>query len=194
MIRKLFLASGIAAAVTLAACSQKSGKMNDDLRKDLDVASGSNGLELANGNGASQQVVSAIEQSPQAPKRVASSQRTVRNRHVEKAPPAPVETETSAISEQTVQQSVEPAPVATQPDIQVAPRPSPVIVQMPSGGNGRIGAGPGGGISIGDMIGVVLRGGGVDGDHCEPPGARRGRPTIDINNRIPIIRGTYPRR
>lgn len=75
-----------------------------------------------------------------------------------------------------------------------SPRPHPVDVgSSPIPGNGGIGTGrSGGGVSIGDVIGVigavVIRGGTVDGDHCDPHGGR-GR----VNDRIPggILRGRF---
>jgi hypothetical protein len=50
------------------------------------------------------------------------------------------------------------------------------------------------GVGIGDIIGVVLRGGVVDGDDCDPRSEGRGtrRGGILINNRIPVIGGTFP--
>jgi hypothetical protein len=45
---------------------------------------------------------------------------------------------------------------------------------------------------LGGIFTVVLRGGGVDGDNCDPrTEGGRGRVPVSINNRIPVI-GTFP--
>ena len=195
MKRKLFLT---AAVLVASACSSKSDTMSDDLKKDLDVAS-SDGLSLASSNGQSQQVVSSIEQASPAPKKIAASQRAVRHRRAEAGTPAPVEAEAEFPTSDTQLQSVGTAPVATNDDAPVAPRPSPVMTTMPGGngeGRGNGGSGIGVGVGIGTIFGVVLRGGSAGEDHCEPPGQRSGasRPPIAINNRVPVIRGTFPGR
>jgi hypothetical protein len=84
--------------------------------------------------------------------------------------------------------------VATTP----SPRPQPVDVPSPSsdpgaargdgGGRGSSGTGGWGGI-IGAIGGAILRGGVVDGDHCDPRGHRGGG--ILINQRGPILRGRF---
>lgn len=191
---KLFIT---AAVLIAAACSPKSDPMSDELKNDLDVAASSDGLSLASNGGQSQQVVSAIEQSPPAPRKVAASQRAIRHRRAESETPAPVEVEAGVPTAETELQSMEDAPVATTDDAPVAPRPTPVMTSMPSGsGEGRGGSGVGVGVGIGiEVIGVILRGGSVGVDHCPPPGSRRTRqPVISINNRIPVIRGTFPGR
>lgn len=195
MIRKLFLTTVVLVA---AACS-KSDTMSDELKKDLDVAASSDGLSLASGNGQSQQVVSSIEQAAPAPKRIAASQRAVRHRRAETGTPASVEAEADVPTSDTELQSVSTAPVATNDDAPVAPRPTPVMTTMPGGngeGRGSGGIGAGVGVGIGTIFGVVLRGGSAGEDHCEPPGQRpaANRPPIAINSRIPVIRGTFPGR
>lgn len=190
MKRKLFLAASV---LIVAACSSKSDPMSDELQKDLDVA-GSDGLSLAS-TGGQTQVISAMEQSPPAPRRVAASQRAVRHRHVETGTPAPVEAAAGTPTNETELQSVENATVATNDDAPVAPRPTPVMTQLPGGNSeGRGGSGAGSaGVGIGiEIIGVVLRGGNAGVDHCEPPGRGNRGPVIAINNRVPVIRGTFP--
>ena len=169
--------------------------MSDELKNDLDVAASSDGLSLASGGGQSQQVVSAVEQAPPAPRRIVASQRAVRHRHVESGTPAPVEEEAGIPTTETELQSVEEAPVATTEDVPVAPRPTPVYSSIPGGsGQGRVGSRGGIGMGI-EIMGVILRGGSAGEDHCEPPGRRGTRgPTIGINGRIPVIRGTFPAR
>lgn len=191
MGRKLLVMSTLLFA---AACSQKKDSMSDELKQDLDVAASSDGLALASNKAGTQQLVSAIEQAPPAPKRKTASQRAVRHRRAE-SETAPVETETSSPLEQAEGQDVadaSAAPVEIEPV--TAPRPTAIMVSMPGrSGGGRMGSGMGVGIEIGSMIGVVLRGGSVGDDHCEPAGRRTGSPIrIGINNRIPVIRGTFP--
>ncbi len=193
MKRKLFLT---AAVLVAAACSSKTDTMSDELKKDLDVAASSDGLSLAS-SGQSQQIVSAIEQSPPAPKKLAASYRAVRRRRAETGTPAPVEAEASVPTSETELQAVSNAPVATNDDAPVAPRPTPVVTTMPGGngdGHGNSGIGVGVGIGIGTIFGVVLRGGSAGEDHCEPPGQRgtSRRPPMGVNNRFPVIRGTFP--
>src|SRR3954468_6253318 len=62
-MRKTYLL--LAGAAVLAACSaDKKTAMNDDLKKDLELASSSDGITLANSSpNAGQQVVSAIERT-----------------------------------------------------------------------------------------------------------------------------------
>jgi hypothetical protein len=47
---------------------------------------------------------------------------------------------------------------------------------------------------LGGIISIVLRGGGVDGDNCDPrtEGRRGGRYPGSINSRIPGGIGTFP--
>jgi hypothetical protein len=60
-------------------------------------------------------------------------------------------------------------------------------------GEGRGSRGVGIGVGIGSVIGVVLRGGVVDGDECDPrTDGRPGRVHTAVNNRIPIGVGTFP--
>ncbi len=172
--------------------------MSDDLKKDLDVAASSDGLALASSGAQSQQIVSSIEQSAPAPKKIAASQRAVRHRQAETGAPAPVEAQADVPTSDTELQSVSTAPVATNDDAPVAPRPTPVMTSMPGGngdGRGNGGGGIGVGVGIGTIFGVILRGGSAGEDHCEPPGQRgASRPPISINNRFPVIRGTFPGR
>ena len=184
-----------AAGLIVAACSGKDSKMNDELKKDLDMASTSDGLALAAPANKGSQVVSAIEQAtPPAPRQIASSRRVTKHKAAPTNTPAPVETQKADVSEEVVEQpvAVAPAPVEEAPT-QASPRPR--AIEMPGSG---VSVGRGGGSSIGSILGgisVVLRGGGVDGDECDPRTDGRRMPgTIpsSINNRIPVIRGTFP--
>src|SRR5205814_8296543 len=64
-MRKSYLLLAGAGAVLLAACSgDKKASINDDLKKDLELASSSDGITLANSSpNAGQQVISAIERT-----------------------------------------------------------------------------------------------------------------------------------
>ena len=181
------------AGLIAAACSGKDKAMSDDLKKDLDLASSSDGIALATPSAKGSEVVSAIERTnPPAPRQVAQSQRVARHKPAPKAPPAPVDARKADVSEEVTAQPVSVAPAPTE-QVATAPRPHPV--DMPSGSG--MPEGNGGGMSTGRVLGgiisVVLRGGGVDGDQCDPrTDGRRGRYPGSINARIPVIRGTFP--
>jgi hypothetical protein len=183
-----------AAGLIVAACSGKSTTMSDDLKKDLDLASTSDGLTLAGSSAKGSQVVSAIERTtPPAPRRVAQSQRVVKHKRAPITPPAPVEAQSADVSEEVEPQPVVMAPAPTESAPTASPRPHPI--EMPSGSGVQIGRGGGSntGAVLGGIISIVLRGGGVDGDECDPrTDGRRGRVPISINSRIPVIRGTFP--
>jgi hypothetical protein len=176
--------------LTIAACGGKDQLVDEGFRKDLELAMTASPITLQ----ASQtgpQVVSAIERTAPAPKRVARSQRVARYTPAPRATPAPVEVEEADASTE-----VEPAPfeVAEAP-AETAPLPSARPQPVASAGVGRddgsIGDGRGDG--IGAIIGVVLRGGHGGIDECDPrtDGRRGGGRTIAINNRIPVV-GTFP--
>lgn len=181
-----------AAGLIVAACSGKDSKMSDDLKKDLDQASTSDGLALANPASKGSQVVSAIEQAnPPAPRQVAPSRRVAKHKAAPTRTPAPVESSNADVSEEVVQQPTEVAPAPVEPAPTQSPRPRPVATTTSDGPA----VGRGGGSGLGAILGgisIVLRGGGVDGDACDPRTDGRGRVPISINNRIPVINGTFP--
>jgi hypothetical protein len=188
-VRTIVKVAGVAGALLLGACG-KDQLVDDSFKKDLELASAASPITLQNTQ-AGAQVVSAIERtSPPAPKRIAPSQRVARHTPAPRATPRPVEVEAADVSPEVVEAPVE---VAEAP-VDIAPLPSrrPQPVAASSGGRdeGEIGMGRGDG--IGTIIGVVLRGGHGGIDECDPRvDGRRGRGTIAINNRIPII-GTFP--
>ncbi|MEO5902819.1 MAG: hypothetical protein ABIQ55_02285 [Gemmatimonadaceae bacterium] len=192
-MRKLVSLAGIAGVLVVAACNSKNAVMSDELKKDLEVASASNAINLAASQQApGSQVVSAIERTtPPAPRRIANSQRVVKHRAAPKGIPAPVEVQTADVSTEVEAQPVEVAPAPVDPATLPSPRPQPVAS---TGGGGDMPQGrSGGGIGsvLGGIFSVVIRGGGVDGDQCDPRTDGRGRGPISINNRIPVI-GTFP--
>jgi hypothetical protein len=191
-MRKGYLFLAGAGAVLLAACSgDKKASINDDLKKDLELASSSDGITLANSSAnGSQQVVSAIEQTalPKARKQAAST-RVRTHKAAPKAPPQVVRAQAPATVEQTEPQTVAQGPAA-EDQTPVSPRPQPASVSYPSGsssgddgratGRGSSGAGA----VLGTILGAVIRGGVVMGDDdCDPRTDGRNR---SVNHQIPF--------
>jgi outer membrane biosynthesis protein TonB len=191
-MRKTYLL--LAGAAVLAACSaDKKTAMNDDLKKDLELASSSDGITLANSSNAGQQVVSAIEQTTPPARQQTPTTRVRNHKPAPKSPPRVVRTQAPAsVAQTTEEQSVAPAPVDPTP---VSPRPQPVAVSYPSGSSsggddGRVSSGgSSAGAVIGTILGAVIRGGVVgDVDNCDPRTEHR-RPPIMIGRQIP---STFP--
>jgi hypothetical protein len=191
-MRKSYLLLAGAGAVLLAACSgDKKASINDDLKKDLELASSSDGITLANSSpNAGQQVVSAIEQTAPPARQKAPSNRVRTHRAAPKSPPQVVQTQAPATVAQVEPQSVAPAPVADNPT-PVSARPQPVAVSYPSGpssggDDGRVSSGGSSvGAVLGTILGAVIRGGVVgDVDNCDPRTDGRHGQSLP-NNRIP---------
>jgi hypothetical protein len=199
--RSLFASTAV--LLSVAACKGKDARMSDDLAKDLSAAKTSDALALAPHAGV-QTVVSAQELAPEGRAKLASSSKSSRvtPRHVphrqpvtpaaaiEKAPVAAPVVATDVASD--AQATTEQAPVA------VSPRPQPVNVSYPSSNPGSDGGESGGGGSgsaigavIGAIGGAILRGGTVDGDHCDPRGHHGSMGGILIHRRGPIFRGNF---
>jgi len=194
-MRKSYLFLAGASAVLLAACSgEKKASINDDLKKDLELASSSDGITLANSSAnGGQQVVSAIEQTAPPTRQQAPSAKVRHHKPAPKSPPQVVRTQAPATVAQNETQSVAPAPA--EDPTPVSPRPQPVAVSYPSGpssggDDGRVSTGGGSGVGavLGTILGAVIRGGIVvgDGDNCDPrtDGPRQ------VNTRFPPPR--YP--
>jgi hypothetical protein len=198
-MRKTYLLLAGVGAVVLAACSgDKKAAINDDLKKDLELASSNDGISLANSSGnTGTQVVSAIEQTAPPTHKPTPSTRVRQHHPAPKSPPQVVETEAPAAIVAEIQpQPVAPEPAAPDPT-PVSPRPRPVAVSYPSGsssGGGDAGSGSTGSTTdsgIGSILGAVIRGGVIgDDDQCDPRtdgrAGRRSRTGILINNRIPF--------
>jgi hypothetical protein len=191
-MRKTYLLLAGASAI-LAACSGgKKTAINEDLKKDLELASSNDGIALANSSSNATQVVSAIERTTPPARQQTPTTRVRRHRAAPKAPPQVVQAEAPATVEETEQQSVSPEPVANDP-MPVSPRPQPVAVSYPSGSSsggddGRSSGGSTAGAVIGSILGAVIRGGVVgDDDQCDPrtDGRRTTRGGISINTRLP---------
>ncbi|MDQ6718416.1 MAG: hypothetical protein M3Z17_08740 [Gemmatimonadota bacterium] len=203
-MRKISLFIG-GAVVALAACSgDNQTAANDTLKKDLELASTSDGLGVGTAAAANgTQVVSAIERTAPAPKAPALSSKAHRYHKAPTQTPAPVVTEAPATVTTPEPTPVATEPVATEPAPQM-PRPTPQTSSYPGGITGTVGRGPSTGPStgsvLGSILGAVIRGavvGGMgDGDTCDPRtegrNRRGGGATISINQRIPRI-GTFPR-
>jgi len=198
-MRKSYLLLAGAGAVLLAACSgDKKASINDDLKKDLELASSSDGITLANSSpNAGQQVVSAIERTAPPARQQAPSTRVRRHKAAPKSPPQVVQAKAPATVTETEQQSVASAPSANDPT-PVSPRPQPVAVSYPSGPSsggdeGRVSSGGSSvGAVLGTILGAVIRGGVVgDVDNCDP--RTEGRNGRAVNNRLPfpIPTGVY---
>ena len=186
--------TGIAGALAVAACSGNSGS-NDEFKKDLERASTASEITLPGAQPATQ-IVSSIERTtPPAPRRIAQSERVAKHRPAPTNTPAPVEAQGADVSEEVEVAPTTPAPAPVEAVTLPSPRPQPVSSSGGDYGDGDVGRGRGDvGSGIGTAIGVVLRGGIVYGDDCDPrsEGRNRGRgATISVNNRIPIV-GTFP--
>ena len=186
--------TGLAGALAVAACSGKTGS-NDEFKKDLERAATASEIALPASQPA-MQVVSSIERTtPPAPRRVAQSQRVAKHKPAPTNTPAPVAAEGADVSEDVEEAPTTPASSPVQEVTLPSPRPQPVASTGGVYGDGNVGRGRGDiGSGVGTIIGVVLRGGVVDGDDCDPrsEGRARGRgATIAVNNRIPIV-GTFP--
>lgn len=205
-MRKISFLTG-AAVIALAACGgEKKTASNDDLKKDLELASTSEGLGVGTGaTNQATQIVSTIERTSPAPRAPALSSRARRYHKAPTAIVAPVETDALATvtALEPEPAPVNPEPVADNP-MPVMPRPTPQTVSYPGGNSGDVGRGPNTGSVLGAILGAVVRGavvGGMgNGDTCDPrTDGRRGRGgvTISINQRIPRIGnlpiGTFPR-
>ncbi|MEO7220754.1 MAG: hypothetical protein ABIZ73_09015 [Gemmatimonadaceae bacterium] len=200
-IVKLAYAAGV---LVMVGCSAGDRAMNDDLKKDLELAWSSDAITLAGSDqNASRQVVSAIERDQlPAPRKIAPSRRVAKH-HPAPRTPKPVEIEKAEVTNEVGSAPVEVAPAPSEPaPAEVAslpsPRPQPVAVGDDIGVD-RGDRGIDRGRVLGGIITVVLRGGGVDGDNCDEHmrGGRGGRgrtgAMIAINNRIPI-QTTFPGR
>ena len=194
-MRKSHLLIAGVGAVLLAACSgDNKSAISDELKKDLELASSSDGIALANASNASgQDVVSAVERTTPPARKQAASARVRRHKPAPKSPPRVVQTETLADASESEPQTIENAPVAVDPAPPITPRPQPVAVSYPSGpssggDDGSVNRGSTTGVVLGTILGAVIRGGAVGGvDRCDPrTDGRRGGTVISINNRMPF--------
>ena len=195
VLRSSMFAVGLTAAA-LAACgrngSSSNRAMSDDLKRDLQAAA-SGDLDLASRQAASSYALTEINQSsapsPSSTLKRGSGPKAVRSKHpTVKASPensvvAQADEPQVEVMEKAPSPTTEPTPDVTAPAV---PRPSPTPTD-PNGGegaNGRNGGGPntgnggGGGSILGGIFGAILRGGVMDGDHCDPRTDGRRRPPV----------------
>src|SRR5688500_18443090 len=132
-MRTFKLLTGLGALAVISACQGRASAISDDLKSDLALAASEQGLSLAASVGnKGQQVVSAVEQTKDAPPAPRLSRRAPPPKYTRKAPPepAPAPAPAAAEPEQTApQMTEEPAPevVAEKPaEGPPAPRPQPV--------------------------------------------------------------------
>ena len=96
-----------------------------------------------------------------------------------KAAPEPVMAQSVEPTQETQTTQTAPTPAPTEVIAQVPQTAQPEPTQGPilRGGSGRsTGSGAGdGGMGLGGILGAILRGGGVDGDNCDPRPSGRGR-------------------
>jgi hypothetical protein len=184
---KAYVGVAVLSAVAMACGGDSQATVADDLQRDLEASASS--IELAGQAGARpMQFVSELEQgrgaediqrAPQ-PRRVAS--RVTGHAPEDQSSPAPETAQDIQTPQAAAEVSETPQPTPEAPSVpMVAPRPVSLPVDVPADGYGRgaVGSGSGDygtGVGIGDVIGVVIRGGGVGPDHCPPP--RRRPPRI----------------
>ncbi len=196
-MRKISLLIG-GAVIALAACSSdKKTAASDDLKKELELASTSDGLGVGTGaTNPATQVVSAIERTTPAPKAPALSSKAKRYHKAPTQTVAPVTTEAPATVTTPEPTPVADVPVATDPT-PVMPRPTPQTASYPGGNTGNVGRGTSTGSVFGAILGAVIRGaivGGMGGgDTCDPrtEGRNRRGGSGYPNQRIPRI-GNIP--
>ena len=205
------LAVGLAAV--LAACGKNATSnrgLSDDLKRDLQLAS-STDLGLASQQATKQYALTEIGQTS-APAPATAAKRGAGPKAVKSKTPTVKAAPEPTITTETTEPQVEvasqaPAPTAEpvpEPSAPAVPRPSPVDPNAGGAGSrgqsgGGVGPGQsdGGGSIIGAIFGAVIRGGVVDGDHCDPrtDGRHRGRPPYggSYPNTPHPAPGTWPR-
>ncbi len=175
-MRATFRIASAALALTAAACAPAAkDTAQADFQRDLHLASATTMdlaapevnpalLTLETAPAAAPAPAKVVKKAPEASLAVQSETPTVEA--TPEPEPAPVE------ESQPVVTAPAPAPVPEESNepVAVAPRPQPVPA-IPARGTGTGDYGRGGG---GVWGGVIIRGGGVDGDHCIPRGRRGG--------------------
>jgi hypothetical protein len=196
-VRTLVGATGIAGVLFIAACAGSESVVDDGFIKDLELARAASPITLQS-SPAGAQVVSAIERTAPAPRRIAPSQRAVKHTPAPRRTPAPVEIEQPSLAAEPEPEPIEVAEAPSETPAEVPQIPSARPQPVPSAGTGGGGYGDGDigrgrGETVGTIIAVVLRGGHAGIDDCDPRvDGRRGRGgRIAINNRIPVV-GTFP--
>ena len=164
-----------------AACGKKGSEsaMNPDLKRDLELASSAS-IDLASKQSAAQFPLTEtpIASAPAPAKKIvkANGPKAIRSAQptVKAQPEAVVAAETQdAQAEATPMAAAPTAETTMEPSAPAVPRPSPIPVTAIPGGNGGGSGGSTTGAVLGTIFGAVIRGGGVDDDHCDPNRGRR---------------------
>ena len=174
---KLSLATLVVAAAVSACGDARATDADADLQRDLALASSTVSLAAPMVDSA---LLYSMEIQPKgAPGKApvlkkAEGPRAVRSR-TPTVQAAPVEELAAAEESEEVAQVMDeaPAPEESTEPVAIAPRPQPVVIE--TAGTGDYGTGNGGVWGTGGGTGVIIRGGGIDGDNCELH--RRGRGT-----------------
>ena len=169
---KLPISAALLATALVACGKSKDTASQDDFKRDLQLASATN-LDLAGGKADPKNLTfenkpSGAPEASRVVKKGAGSRAVASKTPSVRATPDNdvASTEEEGASETS---DVAPAPEHSEP-VAVAPRPAPVNIPASAGGDY---GNAGGGVLGGGMGGVVIRGGGVDGDHCQPHGGTR---------------------
>lgn len=176
---KLSIAA-LALATGLAAChdGRTADASQDEFKRDLQLASSMN-LDLAGGR-VDSSLLNSLETKPQGAQAPAPTvKKGAGTRAIRSEAPTVLATSESDVAADdeagSVETMSESASETSNEPVAVAPRPAPIPMQ--TGGAGDYGTGSSNGGVFGGGIGVVIRGGGVDGDHCEIHNGRGGRTT-----------------
>jgi hypothetical protein len=169
--RKVSLVALALASAGLAACGESgSSASQEDLKRDLQLASATT-MNLAAPR-VDSSLLTSMETTPQGtPEASKSVKKGAGPRAVHSETPtvhASPDVDVAAVeeSDEVQTESVAPVPEPTPEPVAVAPRPAPVVIPASTGGDYGSGGGIFGGTD-GSGRGVVIRGGGVDGDNCE---------------------------
>jgi hypothetical protein len=179
-VRRIYLLMS-GATLALAACSTKKTTANDDFKKDIELASSSDGIAV--GSGATNhglQVVSAIERTAPAPKAPALSSRARKHHKASDASAAAVVGEDPATVGTPEAAPITTVPVTVDPAPPISPRPQPQVVNYP------VSRGPSVCVVVGGVLGAVLRGtvaGIGDCDACDPRTDGRNHLPAAVNRR-----------
>lgn len=188
-MRKSLPLSVLSAAVLAAGCRKgpPASAMNDDLRRDLQLAtsadlgaSATRSLSISPDElGPQSKPTQSLRLTPKpGPKVIRSSHPHLRASRqpreaadvAESAPPVEA---TAPAADASPAEEIPSAPPMARPTSMPAPDPGPAAGASTGGGSGI-------GSVLGGIAGILIRGtiiggGGADGDHCEPRGGRSGR-------------------
>lgn len=203
MRNSTILALALPLAATIGACGRadRTTTSTVDLQRDLKLASTtamdvpSTPINPANFNDLETRPLSAPRSSKRlrkdpGPKAVASRSAELR------AAPAPEVSELQH-APQVPAVAVVPVPLPASDPVATVLRPSAASGAAGAAGSGDFGRTGGGFGGMGPFTGVVIRGGGVGDDHCEPHGRGRGGIYLPMpggfgGSRFPIVRPTVP--